>query len=62
MVNTDTSDEQSRNFLNLWELSVTLIKPLQFLLDKFSDKTFSVTVCEIHLWVKTLSKLECACS
>jgi hypothetical protein len=57
-MHTDTPDKQGSHFLDLRQFSITLIKSLQFLFDKFPDQAFRVAICEVHLWVKTLSELE----
>ena len=57
-MDADTSDKQGSYFLYLGQFSITLIKSLQFLFNKFPDQTLRVAICEIHLGVKTLSELE----
>jgi hypothetical protein len=57
-VNTDASDQKFGYLLNLGKVAVDFIKTLQLLLDKLPDKSFRISVCEVHRWVEPLSEVK----
>ena len=47
-MHANTSDQKFSYLLNLRQVSINLIQTLQLLLNKFTDETFGVPICEIH--------------
>jgi hypothetical protein len=58
MVNADSSYQQGSDSLDLGELPVDLVKPLELLFDKFADQTLGVTIGEVHSLVQIFGKLQ----
>lgn len=61
-MHANTSDQKFGYLLNLRQVSINLIQTLQLLLDKFTDETFGVPICEIHCLIKAFCQVESALS